>query len=196
MATAVPAGAVPRHMTLGEFEDYPWNVEGKLELVRGEVRVTPPPGFAHARVVRNIFRALDAYVFANRLGEVFGDGAGYALLQLPNTYRMPDVSYVRAGRLPELAPLRGAARLAPDLTVEVLSPSESWSDTNEKLEDAFAAGTAAAWVVDPRRWQVTVFTPDWGRRVVGEGELLDGAPVLPEFAMPVADVFAGVERPN
>lgn len=187
----------PRYMTLEEFENFAWGEE-KVELVRGEVRfaegacVSPFAAGAHTIIVHNILFALHAHVAPRHLGRVYGDGTGYTLPGLPDTARGPDVSFVRAGLLPDLMPIQGAFRVAPDLAVEVISPSESWSDTEEKIEDLFAAGTAVVWIVSPRRRRVTVRTPSGIPRVLEESEVLDGAPVLPDFAMPLTDVFAGV----
>ena len=185
----------PRYMTLDEFDDFPWGDDVKAELVRGEVRLSPMAGLAHGRIVRNIFVALYTHVTARGGGEVFGDGLGYALPELSQTNRGPDASFIRDGKLPAEAPIKGAPRAAPDLAVEVLSPSETWDETEEKVADLFAAGASVIWIVSPRLRRVTVRTPEGGARVLGESDVLDGAPVLPEFAMRVADVFAGVQAP-
>lgn len=182
----------PRYMTLEEFENYNWECDEFVELVYGEVRVSPMPAAAHSRIIRNIFLALHAHVVAHGLGEVYADGTGYVLTKLPNTLRGPDVSFSRAGRLPDLVPLRGAFRATPDLAVEVLSPSDTYVAVDETRENMFEAGTACWWLVDPRRRRVEVHVPNEGRRVFREGEVVDGAPVLTDFSMPVADVFAGV----
>jgi Uma2 family endonuclease len=194
VTTLVEPAAEPRRMTLEEFEAHAWAGGDKVELVRGEVRVTPAPGLAHSRIVRNVFRALDRHVDASRAGEVFGDGTGFVLALTRETMRIPDVSFVRAGRLPDEAPQHGAARAAPDLAVEVLSPSETWTDVMEKVDDLFAAGTAMVWVVDARRRRAEVLTPDGRRVVVPEEGTLDGGDVLPGFTMPVATLFTGVAR--
>ena len=193
MATSLDLRVVPRRMTAAEFLDYPWG-ETQAELVRGEVRVTPFPTGAHNRIVRNLFLALHPHVATRSLGEVWGDNVGYALPHAPDTLRGPDVSFVRAGRLPEELPLRGLFPIAPDLAVEVLSPNDRYGDVIEKLDDFFAAGTTLAWIVDPVRRHVECVTPDGPRRIVREGDVLDGAPVLPDFTLPVVDVFAGVAR--
>ncbi|GJG85813.1 hypothetical protein tb265_09940 [Gemmatimonadetes bacterium T265] len=191
--------AVPRYMTLEQFEDFPFAGDERVELVLREVRVSPLAGGSHGWIVRNVFLALYAHVAAGKLGEVFGDGAGYVLPNLPHTLRGPDVSFVRAGRLPPLIPLEGGLRLAPDLVVEVLSPRDTYVAVDEKREQMFEAGAGCWWLVDPRRLRVEVHVPGELRRVLREGETLGGAPVLPDFAMPIADVFAdvfaGVERP-
>ena len=186
---------VPRYMTLAQFEDYHFAGDERVELVLGEVRVTPIAAGAHTRIVRNVFVALYAHVTARDLGEVYGEGAGYVLAPLPHTLRGPDLSFVRPGRLPALVPQRGAFRVTPDLAVEVLSPHDTYVEVDERREQMFETGAQCWWLVDPRRWRVGVHVPGGPRRVLREGEVLDGAPVLPDFAMPVAAVFAGVERP-
>lgn len=185
----------PRYMTLRQFERFPWSDDVMAELVRGEVVLSPLAGAAHSRIVRNLVLALDAYARARGLGEVFGDGAGYVLKVLPRTVRGPDVSFVRAGGLPQLVPVRGFFEITPDLAVEVLSPSNRPKQIEGRIVDLFAAGTAVVWVVDPRTRGVTVRTPDRGARALGEADTLDGAPALPEFTIRVADVFAGVAPP-
>lgn len=193
MATSLDVRAVPRRMTAAEFMDYSWG-ETRAELVRGEVRVTPFPAGAHNRIVRNLFLALHAHVESRFSGEVWGDNVGYALPHAPDTLRGPDVSFVRAGRLPKELPLRGLFPIAPDLAVEVLSPNDRYGELVEKLDDFFAAGTTLAWIVDPVRRHVECLTADGRRRTAREGDMLDGAPVLPDFTLPVAAVFEGVAR--
>ena len=186
----------PRYMTLEEFDEFPWSDDAQPELVRGEVRLSPMPGLAHSRIVRNIFVALYAHVLARDVGEVFGDGIGYVLPELPRTNRGPDVSFIRTGKLPAEAPVKGSARAAPDLAVEVLSPSNTARKVEEKVADYVAAGVAVVWIVNPRLRRVTVRTPEGGARALDEDATLDGAPVLPDFTLRVADVFAGVRAPT
>jgi len=203
--TRVEARTAPRRMTLQEFLDHPWG-DTQVELVGGEVRLrgsgepydweNPPvmtfASGAHAWIARTLFRALDAHVTARALGDVFPDGTGYALPGLADVFRGPDVSFVRAGRLDGLVHTRAVFPIAPDLAIEVLSPNERYSEVSEKLRNYFASGTTLAWVVDPRRRQVEIHVAGQAMHVVGEGETLDGAPVLPDFRLPVAEVFADI----
>lgn len=191
---AAAAAAAPRRMTVAEFEEYPWGDNYQVELVHGEVVVSPIPFWAHAHVVRTLLLALHAHASSGGAGEVYGANTFYRLPHRDDTVRAADVSLVRAGRLPGVVPLRGATPFAPDLVVEVLSPSDTYSRVEEKLDDYLAAGVQLLWLVDPSRRRVDVVLPDGTRRRVGESETLDGAPVLPDFSITVGDIFAGVER--
>ena len=128
MADAVRADVML--MTPDEFLVYPLS-SVSAELVRGELRVTPPPGGPHGCTATNLVVLLAAYVKGREHGRVFADGVGYELIQLPHTVRSPDASFVRFNRLPQEGIGPGFLKLAPDLAVEVLSPSESASDRGE-----------------------------------------------------------------
>lgn len=168
--------------------------DGKAELVRGELRVTPPAGGPHGAVAANLIGMLWAHVKAHGLGRVFGDSTGYELVELPRTVRVPDASFVRADRLPSNGVAPGLLRLAPDLAVEVLSPSETASDLEGKLHDYLESATAVIWVADPARRTVMVVPADSPVRWLHEADMLDGGTVVRGFTCPVSDIFEGIAR--
>lgn len=168
--------------------------DGKAELVRGEVRVTPPPGAPHGTALSNLLLMLGIHVRANGLGRVYGDSFGYELIRLPHTVRAPDVSFVRADRLPTEGVGPGLLKHAPDLAVEVLSPGETASILEEKLDDYAVAGTPLVWVVDPVRRTVMVIAADAPVRWLREGDALDGGAIVAGFSCAVADIFEGIAR--
>ena len=180
-------------MTPDEFLLHPLP-DGKAELVRGELRVTPPAGGPHGCVATNIVGLLLAHVKARGLGRVFADGAGYQLLELPRTVRAPDASFVRSDRLPKQGIGPGFLKLAPDLAVEVLSPSESASELEEKLDDYRACGTPLIWVVDPVRRTVMIVASDSPVRWLREADTLDAGEVIAGFVCGVAEIFEGIAR--
>ena len=189
----VPARLSPMLMTVEEFlvASVP---DGKVELVRGELRVTPPPGAPHGTAAINLVLMLANHVKANGLGRVFADSFGYILTQLPRTVRVPDLSFVRADRLPPEGIGPGLLRFAPDLAVEVLSPSESASELEEKLADYTVSGTRLIWVVDPARRTVMILNAVQPVRWLQENEILNGDEVVPGFSCKVAEIFEGIAR--
>ena len=187
------AGADVMLMTPDEFLVYPLP-DGKAELVRGELQVTPPPGGPHGRAATNLVARLCAYVEPRELGWVFADGVGYELLQLPRTVRNPDASFVRSGRLPAEGIGPGFLKLAPDLAVEVLSPKDSASRLKEKLDDYRACGTPLLWVIDPVRRSVRIVASNAPENWLTEADTLTGGDVIPGFECSVAEIFRGIAR--
>jgi len=187
---AAPAAAAP--VTADEFFRHAATHQHD-ELVDGVIVPMSPAGGRHNVIAGNLFLVLAPYVRARRLGHVFTDNVGYSL-PIPgarrDTVRSPDASFVAAGRLAEV-PV-GFVRLAPDLALEVLSPSDSAADVDARMADCFAAGTRLLWVVDPERRTVAVHSRSAGARWLGAGDTLDGADVVPGFTLPVAALFEGL----
>jgi Uma2 family endonuclease len=190
---AEPARDTEMLMTVAEFmaAELP---EGKSELVRGEVRMTPPPGGSHGTAVSNLTVLLGLYVRQQCLGRVFGGAVGYELVRFPHTVRVPDASFVRTDRLPPGGAGPELFKFAPDLAIEVLSPSTRASVLEEKLQDYAVAGTSLIWIVDPARRTIMTMASDAPVRWLSEGDTLDGGTVVPGFACPVAEVFEGIAR--
>jgi len=190
---ALPARASAMTMTVEEFLAYPVP-DAKAELIRGELRVTPPAGGPHGMAAANLVFLLTLHVRQHRLGCVFPDGFGYELIRLPRTVRVPDASFVRADRLPPEGIGPGLLKLSPDLAIEVLSPSETASELEEKLDDYLVSGTSLIWVVDPVRRTVMTIPADAPVRWLREGDTLDGGAVIPGFACRVPEIFEGIAR--
>ena len=189
---AYPARGLVMVMTVDEFLAHPSPEGVKTELVRGEVRVSPPPGGPHGFAGSNLVALLVAHVIPRRLGKVLGDGVGYELLQLPRTVRVPDASFVRADRLPANGVGPGLLKFAPDLVIEVLSPSETASELDEKMDDYMRSGTPLMWVVDPVRRTVMVIATHAAVALLHEEDTLTGGRVLPDFSCNVAEIFEGI----
>jgi Uma2 family endonuclease len=190
---ADPARAGVMVMTPEEFLVHPLH-DVKAELVRGELRVSPPGGGSHGRAGTNLVVLLSAHVEPRALGMVFGDGVGFELVELPRTVRAPDASFVRADRLPAEGVGPRLLKLAPDIAVEVLSPSETASDLQEKLDDYRISGTPLVWVVDPVRRTVMVVAIDAPMKLLHESDTLEGGVSLAGFSCAVARIFAGIAR--
>jgi Uma2 family endonuclease len=107
----------------------------------------------------------------------------------PDVVLMPDVSFVRADRLPQHEAREGVMPLAPDLAVEILSPSNRAREMAQKVELYQRAGVRLVWMVQPRRRAVTVYPLGAEQHTLDETETLDGGDVLPGFQMSVADLF-------
>ncbi len=160
---------------------------GRCELVRGEFFKLIPPGADHGRIAINLTRPVSNYVHEHGLGTVFAAETGFVLTRNPDTVRAPDIAFVRADRA--IVPRRGYFSGAPDLAVEVLSPSDRPGYVREKTAEWLEAGTLAVWNVDPENRTVTVHESGAEPVHLMMGDVLTGGTVLPGFSVPVTEIF-------
>jgi Uma2 family endonuclease len=176
-------------LTADEFERLPGQEGYLLELVRGVVVRERGPGPLHGRLQSRMAHLLESWMEQRKERGGVLVHAGFVLATGPDTVRLPDVAYVSAPRVPESGYGNRLWRLSPDLAVEVISPSNTWTEIQEKVTDYFAAGTPLVWVVDPPTRTVTVYRPEVRAERLDESGALDGEDVLPGFRVRLAEYF-------
>lgn len=159
------------------------------EIVRGELRRMSGPGWWHGAVAAALCERLRAHARAHGAGLVFAAETGFLLERDPDTVRCPDAAFVRAERIPERW-TRGHLEGAPDLVAEVASPSDRYSDLHDKALTWLRFGSRLVWVVEPEAARVSVYRPGGTIHVLERGAVLAGEDVLPDFALPLAELFA------
>jgi len=174
----------PAIMTADELLQIP---DKHAELVRGVLVVREPPGLRHGRIALELGRRLADHVAAGRLGRVYVE-SGFKLRSNPDTVRGPDVAFISQTRLPEPEPV-GYPALAPDLVVEILSPSDRPGEVLGKVADWLSAGTRLVWAIDPERRLARVYRSDGTEETVTADKALQGADVVPGFACPLATIL-------
>ena len=157
-------------------------------LTDGELIRMAPGSRRHGRIELIFAVHLYSFVSERKLGEVYGAETGFVLVRNPDVVLGPDVSFVRAERLP--ANDEGFLAVVPDLAVEVISPSERAGPLRRKVQKYLDAGVPMLVLVDARRRTVTVHAAGRDPVVLREGDELDGGEVLPGFRLPVATLFA------
>src|ERR1700691_5775753 len=141
-------------LTADELEQMPDDDAVRTELDEGELITMPPAGEDHGYCGVEIASILRNHVKQNRLGRVYNADTGFRLS--PGTVRAPDVAFVRQERLEGLKS-KGFAKGAPDLAVEIFSPSDSVPQLMRKVKQYFAAGCHTVWIVYPDAREVHVF---------------------------------------
>jgi Uma2 family endonuclease len=173
-------------MTSEEFEKLP-DTHMRRELVRGKVVETMPIGGIHGIVAGNIYTVLRLWAKQDNKGFVAFE-VGYRLERDPDTTRAPDISYVRAERIPVSGIPEGYWNFAPDLAVEVVSPRETADELRDKVHDFLTAGTPLVWVAYPRTREVVAHTADGLARTFTAKDVLE-SDHLPGFSCRVAELF-------
>jgi Uma2 family endonuclease len=157
----------------------------RYELVEGELVDMGQPGEEHGRISKRLDNKLTAHVEANNLGSLYIT-TGFRLA--PKTVRAPDLAFISASR--PVAKSREAIAVAPDLAVEVISPSDKWSDIIEKVREYQTVGVRLIWLVDPYTPSVHIFhQSDVIQTILSIEAELDGEAVLPGFKVAVKSLF-------
>ena len=164
----------------------------KYELVNGELVMSPKNNFQHEDICAGLLTAMRTFAKANRLGAVLGSNLGCWMNN--RNCRAPDISFIPKARLQSLGfgpSTRKFLPGAPDLAVEIVSPSNTRAAIDERLKDFFASGAKLAWVIHPEDQYVEVCHAPADRKMLGSSASLDGEDLLPGFQFPIADLFKG-----
>lgn len=104
--------------------------------------------------------------------------------------RAPDVAFVSRARVESIGEIEGFWPEAPDLAVEVISPSDIYADVVEKVFDWLDAGTKMVVVINPRQRSATVYKSQTDITALLESDVLHGGDVVPGFELAVREIFA------
>ncbi|MGF1569253.1 MAG: Uma2 family endonuclease [Nodosilinea sp.] len=167
---------------LGNDNDY------RFELVDGAIVIMSPSGYESDEVATEFGAQLRNWVKPRQLGRITGAGAGF---NLPNAdTRAPDVSFVKAERL-RRSP-RSFAELAPDLMVEVKSPTDSIKKLQAKINRFLEQGTQVGILIHPEQRWVEVYRLDAKPMRLTDGEILTLPDLLPGWEVLVSELWPPV----
>lgn len=175
-------------MTLERFATLSLD-NGRSELVAGELRMMSPAGGRHGRVSMNCGRLLANHVHEHQLGVVYAAETGFVLARDPDTVRAPDVAFVSSDRVPSIDDESAFIPFAPDLALEVISLSDSFSEVEEKAFAWLHAGTRLVLLVDPANETVHAYRSARVIAVLGKGDTLSASDVVDGWQVAVEDLF-------
>lgn len=129
------------------------------------------------------------YVQEHQLGECYGAETGFILARDPDVVLAPDLAFISRDRVPTGADEVSFLEIAPELVVEVISPSDRSRDVIAKAHEYLEAGVALIWLIDPEDQVVTVYEPESRPHTLTVDDTLDGGEVLPGFSLQLAQLF-------
>lgn len=159
----------------------------RYELIRGVLIEKMPTGDPHRVAVGRFTHILGDYSETNDYGSVGAGEPGYRLERGPDTVRAPDVVWIAPGRIPEGT--RGFPEIAPDLAVEIKSPSNSHAELAAKAWMWLSYGSQQVWVGDPDTITLRLFRPGMEPVTLHADDILDGGDLIPGFSAPIWRLF-------
>lgn len=182
--------ALPRALTVADLYAMPESERGeRYELIEGVLFVTPAPTWGHQTVSGNLHFHLAVYIRSRRLGWIVGTTGVHVD---DRTYVIPDLVFISRER----QAIIGEANIeaAPDLVVEILSPSTRRNDLLTKRSLYARIGVREYWIIEPGTQTVTVLRLESGN--YSEVPLTETGAVrsrvLPELRLTLDDVFEDV----
>jgi Uma2 family endonuclease len=172
-------------LTLEEFLALPEDGY-KHELNQGELVRLPLPRAIHSLVIQRINRSLSAYVYAQGAGEVLSEAAYLLTREHDGIARQPDVSFLSAGRVNVLD--EGCFAGAPELAVEVVSPSNEAEDLDIKINQYLRYGSKEVWVFYPKSRSVLIHRASNQIRKLSDHDTIT-TDLFPGWSARVADFF-------
>ena len=173
-----------------DIVDSPGYEDRSIELVEGEIVEMSKPSGLHGQITMRLGAKLFYFAEENGLGIVTAAETGFILERNPDggdTVRGLDIGFIRGANAPAVLPDH-LVDVAPDLAVEVISPSNKVADMHRKIRQLLAAGTKLVWIVYPETRTVEVHTHSGAITLEGD-DMLSGSDVLPGFEIPVREIF-------
>jgi Uma2 family endonuclease len=197
MSVALAVGSVesssivPRIGSSESMDAFPITVPDDMlyEVVDGKI-VEKLVGAYEGDIAGILYQFLGMFASTNRLGRAFIEVI-FHIDQTKKLQRRPDVAFVSHARWPvnRRAPKVAVWDMVPDLAVEVVGPSNSASQVQEKMHEYLRAGVTAVWIIYPEQKEVYIYASPAKIQVLQVGEELDGGDLIPGFRLPVATLF-------
>jgi len=164
----------------------------RYEIVNGVLVNMGNSGIEHGYIASILNILVGGYVLSHKLGIICDSSTAFKMKA--GNKRAPDLSFVSKTRLQGIKRLpKGFFEGAPDLAVEVISPSNTFEELHDKIVEYFENGCRLVWVIHPDEQSVMVYYHPRPDRLLKITDILDGEEVIPGFTLPVADLFAELD---
>jgi Uma2 family endonuclease len=180
------AQTVPRLIT-GE-ELWAMGDIGPCELIDGRIVPVSPTTGRHGFIEFRLSTAIGLFVEQHHLGWVLTGEVGIYTRRNPDRVRGADIVFLSRERWPD-GPPEAFLEGAPDLVVEIMSPSNRWQDVRQKVTEYFTIGVRWVWIVEPDNRSVVVCHSSTALHPLDETATLTGEGLLEGFTLAVASLF-------
>lgn len=155
------------------------------EYVNGDYLKKTMPNAIHSGIAGRLVIELGIFLKQHKLGRVYPE----AHFQIGDDKRIPDVAFVLAERIPETGEPEKFWDFAPDLAVEIVSPTDFYQDVLDKIDDYFKAGVQEVWLINPEKENLTIYYSFEKTKVLSKKDTLTCEKILPKFKLELSEIF-------
>ncbi len=156
------------------------------EFINGKLEKKKMPTAKHSGIATRLSAEIYIYLKTNKIGRVYGDNT---LFQIGENRRIPDVAFVSAKKIPPTGEPLEIWNFAPDLAIEVISPSETHNKVERKIRDYFDAGVIQVWKIVPEFKTLTIYFSPTETKILTENDELTCEEILPNFRLNLSEIF-------
>lgn len=156
------------------------------EFIDGKLEKKEMATAKHSGIATRLSAEIWFYLKKNKIGRVYGDNTTF---QIGANKRIPDVSFVSAKKIPPTGEPLDIWNFAPDLAIEVISPSERHNKVERKIREYFDAGVTQVWKIVPEFKTLTIYFSPTETKILTEKDEVTCEEILPSFRLNLSDIF-------
>ena len=155
------------------------------EYIKGKLEKKNMPNAKHSGITGRLTGELFIYLKKHKVGRVYPE----AHFQIGADKRIPDVAFVSAEKIPQEGEPQKFWSFAPDLAIEIVSPTDFYQDVLEKIDDYFKADVKQVWLINPEQETLTIYFSFDEAKVLLKTDILTCEEILPNFRLKLSDIF-------
>jgi Uma2 family endonuclease len=157
----------------------------RYEYVRGRFEKKSMPNAKHSGIATRISGEIFVFLKTHNIGRVYNE----AHFQIGEDKRIPDVAFVEAAKIPATGEPQQFWDFAPDLAIEIVSPTDFYQNVLIKIDDYFAAKVKQVWLINPEKETLTIYFSPKETKVLSKSDALTCEEILPKFSLKLSDIF-------
>lgn len=164
----------------------PFDPEKEYEIVNNQPQEKKPSGPQHSRIWVSLAGHLGQYLRDNPLGALYGV---FTAFQIGTNERMPDLSFVSFDRFPPEGETEGNWKIAPNLAVEVITPTDTFDSIDIRLGEYLSAGVQQVWLISMQQKKLALYRSITNVTYFAEADELISEDLFPGFRLKLGELF-------
>lgn len=157
----------------------------RYEFINGNLEKKDMPNAKHSGIAGRLIIELGIYLKTNKIGRIYPE----AHFQIGKNKRTPDVAFVKTSKIPADGEPEKFWNFAPNLAIEIISPTDFYQDVLDKIDNYFAAEVEQVWIINPEKETLTVYFSSAETKLFTKSDILSCEEILPNLNLKLSEIF-------